>query len=123
MSSKSFLSLVLLIALQTTNGHVMAAAAPGVIASIPLIGHTKWVNSAVFSPDGTRIATASDDHTARIWYDTRAQVASAQIRRAMAALAQGLHPRTGADSPVQFASPFILQQIGNLMSQRPFGPI
>jgi WD40 repeat protein len=25
------------------------------------------VNSAVFSPDGTRVITASYDHTARVW--------------------------------------------------------
>ena len=33
-----------------------------------LKGHSKWVNSAVFSPDGRHIVSASDDHTARIWY-------------------------------------------------------
>ena len=32
-----------------------------------LVGHTNWVNSAAWSPDGTRIATASKDNTARIW--------------------------------------------------------
>jgi hypothetical protein len=32
-----------------------------------LQGHTDIVNSAVFSPDGQRIVTASDDHTARVW--------------------------------------------------------
>jgi sugar lactone lactonase YvrE len=30
-------------------------------------GHTDQVNSAAFSPDGTRVVTASDDRTARIW--------------------------------------------------------
>jgi WD40 repeat protein len=30
-------------------------------------GHEQWVNLAAFSPDGTRIATASADGTARIW--------------------------------------------------------
>ena len=32
-----------------------------------LAGHSGPVRSAVFSPDGERILTASDDTTARIW--------------------------------------------------------
>ncbi|MCB8927747.1 MAG: hypothetical protein H6652_19200 [Ardenticatenaceae bacterium] len=32
-----------------------------------LEGHTDWVWSAAFSPDGTRIVTASADGTARLW--------------------------------------------------------
>jgi WD40 repeat protein len=32
-----------------------------------LMGHAGWVTSAVFSPDGTRIVTASRDGTARLW--------------------------------------------------------
>jgi len=35
--------------------------------SIVLEGHGNWVFSAAFSPDGTRIVTASDDYTARVW--------------------------------------------------------
>jgi WD40 repeat protein len=31
------------------------------------LGHTDTVESAAFSPDGSRVVTASDDHTARIW--------------------------------------------------------
>ena len=31
------------------------------------IGHTDFVNTALFSPDGTKVLTASDDHTAKIW--------------------------------------------------------
>jgi WD40 repeat protein len=32
-----------------------------------LRGHDISVNSVAFSPDGTRIVTASVDHTARLW--------------------------------------------------------
>jgi WD40 repeat protein len=34
---------------------------------LALSGHTKPVWSAVFSPDGSRVVTASDDNTARLW--------------------------------------------------------
>ena len=34
---------------------------------VTLGGHTRGVTSAVFSPDGDRIRTASQDYTARLW--------------------------------------------------------
>jgi WD40 repeat protein len=32
-----------------------------------MIGHTDTITSVAFSPDGKRVVTASDDHTARVW--------------------------------------------------------
>ena len=34
---------------------------------LTLKGHTDWVNSADFSPDGAKIVTTSYDSTAKIW--------------------------------------------------------
>jgi WD40 repeat protein len=35
--------------------------------SVRIEGHTDWVNSAVWSPDGQTIVSASDDNTIKIW--------------------------------------------------------
>jgi WD40 repeat protein len=43
------------------------AAAAGTEQALVLGGHQDRVRSAAFSPDGTRIVTASNDRTARIW--------------------------------------------------------
>jgi len=44
-------------------GHVQAAEVP----FVELKGHTSSVHYAAFSPDGTKIVTASEDGTAKIW--------------------------------------------------------
>jgi WD40 repeat protein len=43
-----------------------------------LSGHTAWVERCAFSPDGTLLATASNDGTIRLW-----QVASGQCQCAL----------------------------------------
>lgn len=51
-----------------------------------LKGHTGLVTSAVFSPDGTRILTASDDHTVREYFtnpDDLLGAATCRIGRAL----------------------------------------
>ncbi|MFV0526354.1 MAG: hypothetical protein ACK5RL_17855 [Acidimicrobiales bacterium] len=35
--------------------------------TITLAGHTGWVLGVAWSPDGTRIASASDDRSVRVW--------------------------------------------------------
>ena len=46
---------------------------------LTLKGHNTNVNSASFSPDGSRIVTASNDHTAKVW-DARSLRQSSRSR-------------------------------------------
>ena len=61
--------LITIIALISATNYLMGAApaVAGRFRFIPLIGHTRIIRSAKFSPDGKTILTASYDHTARIW--------------------------------------------------------
>jgi WD40 repeat protein len=43
------------------------ASGRGCYFQLALAGHTSLVNTAVFSPDGSRVVTASWDDTARVW--------------------------------------------------------
>jgi WD40 repeat protein len=43
------------------------ASASDCYFQLAFVGHTTEVNSATFSPDGTRVLTASSDRTARVW--------------------------------------------------------
>ncbi|MGE0421156.1 MAG: WD40 repeat domain-containing protein [Reyranellaceae bacterium] len=49
---------------ESTLRTIVYANAP---AQIVLTGHTGWVHAAVFSPDGKRVLTGSQDSTARLW--------------------------------------------------------
>ena len=34
---------------------------------LTLAGHADWIRAVAFSPDGSKLATASDDRTAKVW--------------------------------------------------------
>ena len=52
-----------------------------------LEGHTDWVRSVSWSPDGGRLATGSDDETVKIWaLSTGASFLSARFTAAWASL-------------------------------------
>ncbi len=53
----------------TTN--ILAQTQPRLMLPV---GHTDWVYTATFSPDGQRIVTASDDNTAKLWDATRGKL-------------------------------------------------
>ena len=39
---------------------------------ITLEGHTSWIETVAFSPDGATVASGSRDHTVRLWDTTTA---------------------------------------------------
>jgi len=45
------------------------------VAIPPLHGHTGWVSSVAFSPDGTQIVSGSEDSTIRVWDAKTGQLA------------------------------------------------
>ena len=45
-----------------------------------LRGHSDWVRSVAFSPDGTRVVSGSDDKLVKIWRsDTGAEVCTPRV--------------------------------------------
>jgi WD40 repeat protein len=45
---------------------------------VELNGHTDYVHAVAFSPDGTRLASGSGDHTVRIWDSLSIQARASQ---------------------------------------------
>ena len=58
-----------------------------------LSGHTNRVNGVAFSPDGTRLATASWDKTAKVWDAASGQAVLHPVRPHRCGLWRGLQPR------------------------------
>ncbi len=48
-------------------GHVKAWEADTGKELLPFVGHSVGISGVAFSPDGSRLATASWDHSARVW--------------------------------------------------------
>ncbi len=70
----------------------LASSGDSIRTAFRLIGHTGDVNAIVFSADGRRIVTTSNDRTARIWSMEEPQVP--QDFKDLLALAQGSLPVT-----------------------------
>jgi WD40 repeat protein len=52
---------------EASLGDNAGATTGQVLFTLPEGAHTDWVNTVAFSPDGTRLATASNDATAKVW--------------------------------------------------------
>lgn len=55
------------IAFETNNSIYIWEVATNKQIGSPLVGHTSYVSSIAYSPDGKRIISGSSDHTIRIW--------------------------------------------------------
>ena len=69
------------------------------VETMALEGHTGWVNTVAWSPDGARLASGSEDNTLKIWTAAGASRSlarasrrvTARVRRRARAHAQGAH--------------------------------
>jgi dipeptidyl aminopeptidase/acylaminoacyl peptidase len=74
------------------QGGAMIVDASDGTKLIEFTGHEGWVNSAVFSPDGRFIVTASSDGSARLWDATTGQVVRMLIGRTAEVHSATFHP-------------------------------
>ena len=58
--------LISLLVVSAFGCHALAQVTSNV-EIVPQLGHSDYVNSVAFSPDGTQVLTGSDDNTAKLW--------------------------------------------------------
>ena len=69
-----------------TSSHPASSTRPCANLIYTLIGHTRSVTSVCFSPSGTLVATASADHTVKIW-----SVSTGSLMHTLAAHTSGIN--------------------------------
>jgi hypothetical protein len=69
------------VAFGTIRGEAAVITWKG-MSGTPILRHAGWIWSISFSPDGTRVATASEDGTARVWNADTFQPITPPLRHA-----------------------------------------
>jgi hypothetical protein len=66
------------------------------LIALTLTGHTDWVNSVAFSPDGRLLASGSDDYTIKLWDVASGQRSAHPQRPHLLCQFRGVQPRRAA---------------------------